>query len=59
VDLLREVERLARRPGVRSADRANIRRLVARAREGKQLTPNEREQLWAYLEHYGVAPTPR
>ena len=54
MDLLRQIERLASRPGVRSADRANMRRLVTRARSGQELTPTEREQLWAYLEFYSV-----
>lgn len=59
MDLLREIELLARRPDIRSAERANMRRLIAKAHAGQRLAPNEREQLWAYVKRYSAGPAGR
>jgi hypothetical protein len=52
--LIDDMERLARRKDLRSADRANIVRMVQQMRHGQGLTEQERQNLWAYFVRYRV-----
>jgi hypothetical protein len=52
VDAQREIERLLATRGLRSADRANLRRLLAHVRKGGTLNAQQREDVWAYRTRY-------
>lgn len=51
---LETVKTLAERPGIRSADRANLRTMAKKLARGKALDYQERQNLWAYFNRYGV-----
>lgn len=51
-DLQREIERVIKLKTVRSADRANLKRMLGQIRDGKLLTEQERQNLWAYIARY-------
>ncbi len=42
---------------MRSADRANIKAMLRRVAKGHDLTYQERQNLWAYCNRYGVLVT--
>jgi hypothetical protein len=48
----RRLERLVKRKDIRSADRANMQRMLQLMRHGKSLSYQERQNLWAYLDRY-------
>lgn len=52
MDIQQEIERILKRPDVRSADRANMRRMLDTVRRGRPLSTEERENLWAYWTRY-------
>jgi len=52
MDMQQELERLLKLPNLRSADRANIRRMLDTVRRGRPLSTQERENLWAYTTRY-------
>jgi hypothetical protein len=52
-----EIEKLAeliKRGDVRSADRANMKGMLAKLRHGIPLSYQERQNLWAYFNRYNV-----
>lgn len=49
-----ELGALMKRSDIRSADRANIRAMLARVRHGEDLSYQERQNLFAYLNRYGI-----
>lgn len=52
MDLQYEATEIINRPGVRSADRANLRKLVREMKRGRPLTYQQQQQLWAYINWY-------
>ncbi len=54
-DLQREIERVVKLRSVRSADRANLKRMLDQIRHGQLLTEQERQNLWAYIDRYSTA----
>lgn len=57
VDLQREIERVITLRTVRSADRANMKRMLQQIRHGRLLTEQERQNLWAYIARYSTSPS--
>lgn len=52
VDLQQEIERVIKLKGIRSADRANLKRMLIQLRRGTLLSEQERQNLWAYINRY-------
>jgi hypothetical protein len=52
MDIQQEIESLLKRPNLRSADRANLRRMLETVRRGRPLTTQDRENFWAYRTRY-------
>lgn len=52
VDLQQEIDRVIKLRGIRSADRANLKRMQAQLRRGVLLSEQERQNLWAYIARY-------
>jgi hypothetical protein len=52
VDLQHEIERIIKLKGIRSADRANLKRMLGQLRRGTLLSEQERQNLWAYINRY-------
>lgn len=52
-----ELEKLVKRAGVRTADRANMQRMLKKMKAGQALTTQERENLWAYVNRYSQLET--
>ena len=52
VDLQQEIERVIKLKGIRSADRANLKRMRIQLRRGTLLSEQERQNLWAYINRY-------
>lgn len=50
--VVEQLERLANRRDVRTADRANIRTMLRKVRGGLPLSYQERQNLWAYIDRY-------
>jgi hypothetical protein len=55
VDLQQEIERVIKLRGIRSADRANLKRMLEQLRRGTLLSEQERQNLWAYIARYSSA----
>jgi hypothetical protein len=55
IDLQQEIERVIKMRNVRSADRANLKRMLEQIRHGRLLTEQERQNLWAYIARYSTA----
>lgn len=55
IDLQREIERVIKLRDVRSADRANLKRMLDQIRRGRLLTEQERQNLWAYIARYSTS----
>jgi hypothetical protein len=55
-DLHREAVELLQRRDLRSADRANLQRMVDEIKHGRSLSYQQRQQLWAYINWYRVHP---
>lgn len=53
-DVRRDLEQLAKREDVRSADRARIKTFVRKLKKGQGLDYQERHDLWAYYSRYHV-----
>jgi hypothetical protein len=49
---LKQIEDLVGRKDIRSADRANLKTMLAKLRQGQALTYQERQNLWAYIVRY-------
>lgn len=50
-----EIRELIKRPEVRSADRANMKTILKKVRGGKELSYQERVNLFAYFNRYGIS----
>lgn len=46
------VESLTHRREIRSADKANLKRMLGQMKKGQPLSYQERQQLWAYISRY-------
>lgn len=56
---MKDLEVLVKRKDIRTADRANMRRMLQQLRQGRSLTYQERVNLAAYLTRYrGLLPGP-
>jgi hypothetical protein len=51
-DLQQEIERVIKIRSIRSADRANLKRMLNQLRHGGPLSEQERQNLWAYIARY-------
>lgn len=49
-----QLEEVLKRSDLRSADRANMRTMFQKLKRGGDLTYQERQNLFAYLNRYGV-----
>lgn len=54
---VKAIEELIKRAGVRTADRANMQRMLKKMKAGQALTTQERENLWAYVNRYSRLET--
>ena len=50
--MVEQLERLAMRRDIRTADRANIKTMLRKVRDGFSLSYQERQNLWAYIDRY-------
>ncbi|MGH2448878.1 MAG: hypothetical protein ACRDFS_09810 [Chloroflexota bacterium] len=50
--LINEIEHLLKRKDLRSADRANMARMLVELKRGEALSPQERDTLWSYIDRY-------
>jgi hypothetical protein len=55
-ELRQEIERVIKLRGIRSADRANLKRMLDQIRHDQLLSEQERQNLWAYLARYSTTP---
>lgn len=55
-DIQREIERVIKLRQIRSADRANLKRMLEQIRRGQLLSEQERQNLWAYIARYSSDP---
>lgn len=55
-ELHQEIERVIKLRGIRSADRANLKRMLDQIRHDQLLSEQERQNLWAYLARYSTTP---
>ena len=49
---MKELNELVNRKDLRSADRANMRTMLDKLKHGRQLSYQERQNLWAYMNRY-------
>jgi hypothetical protein len=49
---MKDLEELVKRKDIRTADRANMRRMLQDLRQGRSLNYQERQNLAAYLSRY-------
>jgi hypothetical protein len=49
---MQELQELAKRKDIRSADRAQIRNFVKKLHKGHELSYAERQNMWAYITRY-------
>jgi hypothetical protein len=54
VDLQQEIDRVIKLRTIRSADRANLKRMREQLRRGVLLSEQERQNLWAYIARYSA-----
>lgn len=52
MNLQEEVGRIVKLPDVRSADRANMQRMLELLKRGRPLSYQDRQNLWAYISRY-------
>jgi hypothetical protein len=49
-----DIEGLLARRDLRSADRANLRRMLEGVKKGRPLDYQDRQNLWAYIDRYSL-----
>jgi hypothetical protein len=54
VGRIRALQNLVQRPEVRTADRASMQSMLRKLRRGEELTYQERMNLFAYFNRYGI-----
>ena len=52
MDLQQEIAAILQSGPIRSADRAQLRRLLDEIKRGRPLTYQDRQNLWAYIDRY-------
>lgn len=57
--VVEELKDLVNRKDLRSADRANMRRMLDRLKHGQPLSYQEKQNLWAYISRYTRDPSNR
>jgi len=55
-NVAKDLEQILQRTDVRTADRANVRRMLVDVKRGQSLTYQDRQNLWAYIDRYLIHP---